>query len=110
MYDGGLSLCFGGYLNVRKIILIGEEKNTWPHVLIFGESERFDGNEWDDYHHLCEEIYGKKFSFSQNKHTPEMLEMWDKLSDKARSLEENYEKEDEEMFIRLVKVRRYLWT
>jgi hypothetical protein len=42
--------------------------------------------------------------------TPEEAEMCNTALDKSREIEAAYNKEDEEMMIRLIKVRESLWT
>ena len=42
--------------------------------------------------------------------TPEEEVMRDNSLAKLREMEESYEKEDEEMMIRLIKIRESLWT
>jgi hypothetical protein len=45
-----------------------------------------------------------------SKETPELREQGMLALDKSREIEEAYEKEDEEMMIRLIKIRNGLWT
>ena len=42
--------------------------------------------------------------------SPEEAEMCKTALDKTREIEEAYNKEDEEMMIRLIKIRQSLWT
>jgi hypothetical protein len=42
--------------------------------------------------------------------TPEEAEMCSTALDKSREIEAAYNKEDEEMMIRLIKIRESLWT
>jgi aspartate/tyrosine/aromatic aminotransferase len=42
--------------------------------------------------------------------TPKEAEMCKTALDKSRELEAKYEQEDEEMMIRLIKIRQSLWT
>jgi hypothetical protein len=42
--------------------------------------------------------------------TPELKKMSDKAHKLLRKIEADYEKEDEDMMIRLIKVRHGLWT
>lgn len=70
----------------------------------------WEGSEWDRYHKLCDEVYEGKFSMSQAKHTPEMEELWNTLSDASSNLEKLNAEEDDKMFTRLVAIRRAMWT
>ena len=61
---------------------------------------------------IVEENGGKGFSsmFSSKGETKELRKMADVALKKLRKIEEQYEKEDEAMMIRLIKIRNSLWT
>ena len=48
--------------------------------------------------------------FSEKGETKEIRKMADVALKKLRKIEEQYEKEDEAMMIRLIKIRNSLWT
>lgn len=67
-----------------------------------------DESGWSDYCNMRREK-GKDFFDFEDK-TPEEEEMSRVALNKSNEIEEAYNTEDEEMMIRLVKVRRSLWT
>ena len=64
---------------------------------------------WTAYCEAARLANGGKLSFSNDK-TPELRKMSDKAHKLLRKIEADYEKEDEAMMIRLIKVRHGLWT
>ncbi len=67
-------------------------------------------NKYDTYYCEASRLANNgKLSFGGDK-TPELKEMCDTAHKKLREIEEAYEKEDEEMMIRLIKIRESLWT
>lgn len=62
---------------------------------------------WTEY---CDLKRAQGGPFLGEDKTPEMKEMASKALDKTREIEEAYEKEDEEMLIRLIRIRNSLWT
>lgn len=69
----------------------------------------YDASGWSAYCEAARLANGGKLSFGADK-TPELKKMSDKAHKLLRKIEEQYEKEDEEMMIRLIKVRHALWT
>jgi hypothetical protein len=67
-----------------------------------------DAGGWTEYCDLKRAAHNGPF-FGDDK-TPEMREMSRKALEKTREIEESYEKENEEMLIRLIKIRNSLWT
>ncbi len=68
-----------------------------------------DASGWSAYCEASRQANGGKLSFSGDK-TPELKKMSDKAHKLLRKIEAAYEKEDEAMMIRLIKVRHGLWT
>lgn len=64
---------------------------------------------WSAYCEASRLANGGKLSFSADK-TPELKKMSNKAHKLLQKIEAAYEKEDEEMMIRLIKVRHGLWT
>lgn len=83
----------------------------WWTEIYPNRPDPYDASGWTAYCDLKRE--SNKDSgmslFTEDK-TPEMKEMSRKALDKTREIEEAYEQEDEEMLIRLIKVRNSLWT
>lgn len=70
-----------------------------------------DASGWTAYCDLKRKLYEETgMGFLSADKTPEMKEMASKALDKTREIEEAYEKEDEEMLIRLIRIRNSLWT
>ena len=68
-----------------------------------------DASGWSAYCEASRNANGGKLSLSPDK-DPTFKEMSDKALNLLSEIEEAYEKEDEEMMIRLIKVRNSLWT
>lgn len=70
--------------------------------------DAMDASGWTAY---CEMRREKGYAFfDMEDKTPEEVEMRDKALDLSRELEEQYDNEDEQMMIRLIKLRKSLWT
>ncbi len=70
-----------------------------------------DASGWSDY---CERMRQEKGDgirwIGVESNNPETKELGDRAHKLIREIEESYEKEDEEMLIRLIKIRNSLWT
>jgi hypothetical protein len=66
-----------------------------------------DASGWSDY---CDMRREKGYGFLEEDKTPEEKEIGKIALDKTREIEEAYQKEDEQMMIRLIKVRDQLWS
>jgi len=64
---------------------------------------------WTDYCEKNREENGGRLSFGEAK-SPELKEMGNVAHKKLNDIEAAYEQEDEDMMIRLIKVRQGLWT
>ncbi len=82
--------------------------NWWTQVYR-NRPEPMEASGWSAYCEAARLANGGKLSFSQDK-TPELKKMSTKAHKLLRKIEAAYEKEDEEMMIRLIKVRHGLWT
>jgi hypothetical protein len=71
-----------------------------------------DASGWSEYCDLKRKIYGDKDLdwFCDDKTPTDLKEMGNQSLKKSQEIEEAYEKEDEEMMIRLIKIRGSLWT
>jgi hypothetical protein len=84
------------------------ELYTWWKEVYPNRPDVHDVSGWSDYCEMRREK-GYRF-FDMEDKTPEEAEQCRTALDKSREIEEAYEKEDEEMMIRLIKVRQSLWT
>jgi hypothetical protein len=82
--------------------------NWWTEVYR-KRPDAMDASGWSEF---CNRTLdeGPNSWLSMINSTPELEKESTEIHKKLREIEEAYEKEDEEMLIRLVKVRHYLWT
>jgi len=69
----------------------------------------YEASGWREFHDRMEKQYGGSLS-NRLKFTKEEKKESTKVSNALHKLEEEWEKEDEDMMIRLIKVRHALWT
>lgn len=70
-----------------------------------------DASGWSEYCNIKrQEFEGTGLGFMAESKNPETRALGDSALKKTREIEEAYEKEDEEMMIRLIKIRNSLWT
>jgi hypothetical protein len=86
------------------------ELYTWWTTTYRNRPEPMDASGWTAYCDASRAANGGSLSFSYAKDTPEMRKMSDKAHKALRKIEAAYEKEDEAMMIRLIKIRQSLWT
>ena len=82
--------------------------NWWTQVWR-NRPDPMDASGWSAYCEASRLANGGKIRFNEDK-SPELQAQSDTAHTKLREIEEAYEKEDEEMLIRLIKVRHGLWT
>jgi hypothetical protein len=85
------------------------ELYTWWTVTYRNRPEPMEASGWSAYCEAARLANGGKLSFSSDK-TPELAKMSKIALKKLRKIEADYEKEDEAMMIRLIKIRESLWT
>lgn len=85
------------------------ELYTWWTVTYRNRPDPYEASGWSAYCEASRAANGGKLSWSADK-TPELKKMCDKAHKALRKIEAAYEKEDEEMMIRLIKIRQSLWT
>jgi len=86
------------------------ELYTWWTTVYRNRPDPYEASGWTTY---CEEsraANGGKLSWSGGKDTPELKAKSEAAHKALREMEEAYEKEEEEMMIRLIKIRQSLWT
>lgn len=82
---------------------------TWWTQVYRNRPEPMEASGWSAYCEAARLANGGKLSFSTPKDS-ELKKMSDKAHKLLRKIEADYEKEDEQMMIRLIKVRHGLWT
>ncbi len=82
---------------------------TWWTQTYRNRPEPHDASGWTAYCEASRLANGGRLSWGGDK-TPELKKMSDKAHKLLRKIEAAYEKEDEYMMIRLIKVRHGLWT
>jgi hypothetical protein len=86
-----------------------KELYTWWTTVYLARPDPHDASGWSDYCEAVRLANGGKLSWGGDK-TPELKAMSDVAHEKLREIEEAYDAEDEEMMIRLIKIRDSLWT
>jgi hypothetical protein len=86
------------------------ELYTWWTTTYRNRPDPHDASGWTEYCEASRLANGGKLSWSSSKDSPEMRKMSDKAHKALRKIEAAYEKEDETMMIRLIKIRGSLWT
>jgi hypothetical protein len=86
------------------------ELYTWWTVTYPNRPDPYEASGWSAYCEASRLANGGKLSWSSSKDSPEMRKMSDKAHKALRKIEAAYEKEDEAMMIRLIKIRGSLWT
>jgi hypothetical protein len=82
---------------------------TWWTTTYRNRPDPYEASGWTAYCEAARLANGGKLSFSSDK-TPELAKMSKIAMKKLHKMEADYEKEDEQMMIRLIKVRHGLWT
>jgi len=86
-----------------------KELYTWWTTVYPARPDPYDASGWTEYCEASRIANGGRLSFSSDK-TPELKKMSDKAHKLLQKIEAQYEKEDTEMMIRLIKARDSLWT
>ena len=87
------------------------ELYTWWTQTYRNRPDPYDASGWSQYCDDCREILGDGvMSMFKDHGNKKLKKAGDKAHKLLRKIEEAYEKEDEEMMIRLIKVRQSLWT
>lgn len=85
------------------------ELYTWWTTVHHNRPDAHDASGWSAYCEAARIANGRRASFGNNK-TPELKKMCDKSFKLLQKIEADYEKEDETMMIRLIRVRSSLWV
>ena len=82
---------------------------TWWTKTYRNRPDVYDASGWTKYCETSRIANGGRLSFSRDK-TPELKKIGNRALKLLHKMEADYEKEDEAMLIRLIKVRHGLWT
>jgi hypothetical protein len=82
---------------------------TWWTEVYPNRPDAYDASGWSEYCEASRLSNGGKINWSSDK-SPELKKQSSKAHKALQKLEADYEKEDTEMMIRLIKVRHGLWT
>ena len=82
---------------------------TWWTEVYRNRPEPMEASGWTAYCEAARLANGGRLSFGKDK-SPELAKMSKAAMKKLHKMEADYEKEDEAMMIRLIKVRHGLWT
>jgi hypothetical protein len=85
------------------------ELYTWWTVTYRNRPDPYEASGWTAACEASRIANGGKLSWGSDK-SPELKKMSDKAHKALRKIEADYEKEDEQMMIRLIKIRQSLWT
>ena len=86
------------------------ELYTWWTQTYRNRPDPYDASGWTAYCEASREANGGKLSWSGHKDNPELKKQSDKSHKLLRKIEADYAKEEEQMMIRLIKIRESLWT
>ena len=92
-------------INAKEI----KELYLWWTQTYRNRPDPYDASGWTAYCELSRMANGGKLSFSGDK-TPELKKASRLAHKELQKIEKAYEKEDEAMMIRLIKIRNSLWT
>jgi hypothetical protein len=92
--------------NAAKEII---ELYTWWTVTYRNRPDPYDASGWSEYCEASRQANGGRLNFGEQDN-PELRKMSNKSHKLLRKIEAAYEKEDEQMMIRLIKIRQSLWT
>ena len=87
-----------------------KELYTWWTVTYRNRPDVHDASGWSDYCEASRLANGGKLSWGGSPKDPALKKMGDKALKLSQKIEAAYEKEDEDMMIRLIKARDSLWT
>jgi len=87
-----------------------KELYIWWTVTYPNRPDPYDASGWTAYCEASREANGGKMSWMSSDKTPALKKMSNNTHKLLRKIEASYEKEDEAMLIRLIKIRGSLWT
>jgi hypothetical protein len=87
-----------------------KELYLWWTTTYPNRPDPYDASGWTEYCEASRVANGGKLSWSGSGKSPELKKQSDKSLKLLQKIEAAYEKEDEEMLIRLIRIRQSLWT
>jgi hypothetical protein len=87
-----------------------KELYLWWTTTYPNRPDPYDASGWTEYCEASRLANGGKLSWSGGDKSPELKKQSDKSLKLLQKIEAAYEKEDEEMLIRLIRIRQSLWT
>jgi hypothetical protein len=84
-----------------------KELYTWWTQVYPNRPDPYDASGWTAYCNRCREVYGNVF---HNAKTEEERVETNRMLDLCNRIEKEYDDEDTDMLIRLIKIRDSLWT
>jgi len=85
------------------------ELYTWWTTVYRNRPDPHDASGWSEYCEASRAANGGSLRWSSDK-SPELRKMSDRAHKALRKIEADYAKEEEQMMIRLIKIRESLWT
>jgi hypothetical protein len=86
------------------------ELYTWWTVTYRNRPDPYEASGWTAYCEASREANGGKPNWTSNKENPELKKMSKESYKRLDRMERDYETEDEAQLIRLIKIRKSLWT
>ena len=86
-----------------------KELYLWWTVTYRNRPDPYEASGWSAYCDACQDANDGNLSWGEDR-SPELKKMSDRAHKLLQKMEAAYEKEDEAMMIRLIKVRQSLWT
>jgi hypothetical protein len=87
-----------------------KELYLWWTQTYRNRPDPYDASGWTEVCEASRLANGGRLSLDNKKDSPELVKARNKAFKKLQKIEVAYEKEDEEMMIRLIKIRQSLWT
>ena len=100
---------YGELTGQAKNALEVKELYLWWTTVYPNRRDPYEASGWSAYCEASRLANGGKFGFGADK-SPELKKQSDKAHKLLQRIEADYEKEDEAMLIRLIKIRNSLWT
>lgn len=98
--------CPGQAAQAKEVIAL----YTWWKDVRPGRADPHQASGWTEYCHQRRTAGKDFFSSFDDEKTPEEKQLVSDMLNRIHQIEQQYDQEDEDMMVRLIKVRRGLWT